>query len=300
MSRAVTLPLSEDQPSDGAVGELAFDGCSPKARCGAAPRTLHVAVSDSSDDGWLHEICRAPRRSLQMSSSDESFLESLCRSAPSHMQSGRSLATEETQLRGPYTSQNQLVCDLVATQLHLPTPVWSLPSQNAIIRDALQAGGASPRVAGGASPPLLATCLWRIAAWKAALGICIFKVGIACDPVHRWFNREFGYAHERRWMFMDVMHVDTPEVCCRLETDLITALKPMAGCYNTRPGGEGISLHGGASTCGGASPPCHCYAVYAPAGSGVGVQAAWRLRSDANANARFPTEVSAKRCRLSS
>ena len=100
------------------------------------------------------------------------------------------------------------------------------------------------------------------------MAICIFKVGIAYDPADRWSNQQFGYMRDRQWMFMDVMVADSAEECRCLEQELIAALKLLAGCYNEKPGGEGIS------SLGGGSPSCHCYAVYAPAGSGIGVRQA--------------------------
>ena len=94
--------------------------------------------------------------------------------------------------------------------------------------------------------------------------------GIAFDPAHRWRNDEFGYVHEKMWMFMDVMHSGSADECRSLEKDLIQSVRRLPGCYNTRPGGEGVRS---------ATPgTCYCYAVYAPAGSGVGVHAAWRHR----------------------
>ena len=98
------------------------------------------------------------------------------------------------------------------------------------------------------------------------------KVGIAFNPAHRWRNDDFGYVHEKMWMFMDVMHSGSANECRSLEKDLIQSVRRLPGCYNTRPGGEGVRS---------ATPgTCYCYAVYAPAGSGVGVHAAWRQRED--------------------
>ena len=100
-----------------------------------------------------------------------------------------------------------------------------------------------------------------------------FKVGITSNPAHRWRNNDFGgYVHEQMWMFMDVMHSGSADECRSLEKDLIRSVRNLRGCYNASPGGEGVS----SSTPG----TCYCYAVYAPAGSGVGVHAAWRQRED--------------------
>ena len=116
-------------------------------------------------------------------------------------------------------------------------------------------------------------CLWRIGAWMQALdNTAASKVGIAFNPAHRWRNDDFGYVHEQMWMFMDVMHSGSADECRSLEKDLIRSVGRLPGCYNASPGGEGVC-----STTPGA---CHCYAVYAPAGSGVGVHAAWRQRAN--------------------
>ena len=37
------------------------------------------------------------------------------------------------------------------------------------------------------------------------MGPIVFKVGIAADPDHRFWNPEFGYETERTWHFMDVV-----------------------------------------------------------------------------------------------
>ena len=118
---------------------------------------------------------------------------------------------------------------------------------------------------------LLYKCLWRIGAWMQALdNTAAFKVGIAFNPAHRWRNDDFGYVHEEMWMFMDVMHSGSADEWRSHEKDFIRSVRNLRGCYNASPGGEGVS----SSTPG----TCYCYAVYAPAGSGVGVHAAWRHR----------------------
>ena len=71
-------------------------------------------------------------------------------------------------------------------------------------------------------------------------------------------------------MFMDVMHMGSAEECRALEIDLIARLRKVPGCYNHKPGGEGISAHSNVA----ASTSCYCYAVYAPSGSGVSVHTA--------------------------
>ena len=104
----------------------------------------------------------------------------------------------------------------------------------------------------------------------------MFKIGIAYSPEDRWNNNVFGYATEERWMFMDViMCAGSVEQCRALEIDLIARLQKVPGCYNIKPGGEGIFSASGKLLA------CYCSAVYAPAGSGVSARAAWRARKAA-------------------
>ena len=79
-------------------------------------------------------------------------------------------------------------------------------------------------------------------------------------------------------MFMDVMLSGSVAVCRSLERDLISSARRLPGCYNASPGGEGVS-----STTPGI---CCCYAVYAPAGSGLSLHADWRRRSAADVSRR--------------
>ena len=180
---------------------------------------------------------------------------------------------------GPWRSMSQLALDLESAQLPLPAKVWPLPVQADIQADILWdavslLGGSSWDTVlwlGGSGVPVLQRCLWRIAAWGAALKVCIFKVGIAYDPVHRWGNADFGYVTEQVWMFMDVLYCGPVGDCRSLEIDLIARLRAIAGCYNEKPGGEGISEKGS-----GVPAKCYCYCVFAPAGSGLGVRAEWQ------------------------
>ena len=256
-------------------------------------RALQFHASDSSDDVWLDEICRAPRRILHMTASDEAWAETLCRSTPSHLQSHGG-ASPCPPFDGPYTSLLELRSQ-VAVYMHLPEPVWLEPEQDAIIDDAISQnfGGPSP-VSGGPSlvsgeSAFIAKCCWRFAAWSQVLqDLFVFKIGIAHDPVHRWWNEEFGYNKDQIWMFMDVMHAGSAAQCCWLEKALIFRLGSIPGCHNASGGGEGISAV--SSAAGGESSSCHCYIVYAPAGSGVGLRAAFLARK------RQQTTLVVERC----
>ena len=254
--------------------------------------------SDSSDDAWAHELCHAPRKSLHATisdSSDDAWLQELCRGTGRSIGSSGVAVSHELDLpsrssgvavspeldlptrdaneqpkpfAGPYKVMSQLVSELEDAWLRLPSPLWSLPSQDTILWDTQES-----RCSGVIGVPVLSVCLWRVAAWCSALRVAIFKIGIAYDPKHRWWNDEFGYDTEQTWMFMDVMHHGTVEECRSLEIDLIARLQHLPGCYNVKPGGEGISAHSSTSSSG-----CYCYAVYAPAGSGVSIRVDWRKR----------------------
>ena len=71
-----------------------------------------------------------------------------------------------------------------------------------------------------------------------------FKIGIACDPQHRWNEFPHGYKH-KRWRSMVVLYeCPTAEGAAQLEAHLIYVYKNHAnniGCRNEAGGGEGIS-----------------------------------------------------------
>ena len=109
--------------------------------------------------------------------------------------------------------------------------------------------------------------LQRFQMWQAAFDdIAAFKVGIAIDPVERYGD---GYAQDGDWVFMDVVFRGSVQACHEMERTLIKLLQGIAGCYNIKPGGEGISVLTEAT--------CHCYIVYAAAGLGVGLKRARHL-----------------------
>ena len=268
--------------------------------CGSeepSPPTRALQVHDS-DDAWLDEICHAPRRILHVTASDDEWAETLCRSTPSHLQFHGG-ASPRPSFDGPYTSlldlaeSNSSPCpsfdgpytslpelrSQAAVYMRLPEPVWPEPEQDAIVDDAISQ---SSPMSGGPSlvtgeQAIIGKCCWRFAAWSQVLrDVFAFKIGVAYDPVHRWWNEEFGYNKDQTWMFMDVIHAGSAAQCCWLERALIFRLGSIRGCHNASGGGEGISTV--TSAAGGESPLCHCYIVYAPAGSGVGLRAAFLAR----------------------
>ena len=232
----------------------------PQVRsCRAQPRrTLHPTPSGESDDAFLESICRAERK-LHPTPSDESdddWLVSICRSGKAAQAAGNSTSTS-SELVGPWSSLDFLVRDLQAMECpHLP--ILSAPLQDTILFD-------SKNYFYGWPPGK--KCVWRFAAWGKSLGVFAFKIGIAYSPLDRWGRYEL----EEMWMFMDVMHEGNPEECRCLEKELIGKLKPISGCYNVLPGGEGIRA-------GVTVGKCFCYVVYAVAGDGVGMHQAWLAR----------------------
>ena len=122
----------------------------------------------------------------------------------------------------------------------------------------------------------------RLAAWYLALGPIIFKVGIAADPDHRFWNREYGYDSEREWHFMEVQGRGPANQMRNLEISLIAGLGGLPGCRNEAAGGEGVHpdrVH-----------TCFQYMVVAPCGAGIGQQRAWAMLRDA-ASPKQNTEV---------
>ena len=271
--------------------------------CRAPRRSLHQTPSDASDDNWIHELCRGtqcpaesaesttpPAIALQSSSgvpaielpiaASQRGLKRIRSQSPlSH--SHPSPLSHITPFAGPYICMDELVSELRCHLMPLPSPPWIWPEQDGILWSCT---GVQPPSSGtststayqlpSAGVPALRRCLWRIAAWSATLGVCVFKVGIAYDPVHRWSNPEFGYDTEGQWMFMDVMHAGPAQEMRQLEIDLIHRLRQVPGCHNHSPGGEGISASGSSTS----SLQCHCYTVFAPAGSGVGLHITWGAR----------------------
>ena len=328
MSTPVLLPCGDSDSGE---------ECGSPAEPSPSTHSLHVCTSDSSDDNWLSEICRVPRKSLHITSSDEVWAETLCRSrpshleahggispgqtssplhleahggispgqtsspshleahggvspcqtsSPSHLEAHGGVSPGQTSFAGPYTALRELRSE-VAVYMRLPEPLWPLPAQDSIVDETRsQSFGASSSPM-SAKQSIIGKCCWRFVAWSYVLrDIFVFKIGIAYDPVHRWWNREFGYVGEQTWQFMDVMHAGSPTECCWLERALIFRLGSIPGCHNGSAGGEGISAVTSEAT--GESPVCHCYIVYAPAGSGVGLRAAFLSRKRQRTTQRFP------------
>jgi hypothetical protein len=104
-----------------------------------------------------------------------------------------------------------------------------------------------------------------------ALGPIIFKVGMAADPDHRFWNREYGYDSEREWHFMEVQGGGPANQMRNLEISLTAGLGGLPGCRNKAAGGEGVHpdrVH-------------FQYRVVAPCGTGIGQQETWAMLRDA-------------------
>ena len=116
----------------------------------------------------------------------------------------------------------------------------------------------------------------RLATWHTVLGPMVFKVGIAADPDHRFWNPEFGYHTERTWLLMEVLWQGPANQMRNLEVCVIDAVQSLPGCRNESPGGEGVRadrVH-----------ECFLYIVVAPCGHGMGLEHAWSLVSNRRKN----------------
>ena len=149
------------------------------------------------------------------------------------------------------------IIDFLAAAGEIPLPAVRWPRHNSIITESI------------VRKVSFEHCVSRWASWQSAnKWLLTFKIGIAFDCTHRWWNRQFGYVAEQRWTFMDVMCSDESKNIRELEWQLIEVLKRFPGCQNEAGGGGGISP----DTVG----TCYCYMVFARAGDGVGLQAAWQ------------------------
>ena len=258
--------------------------------CADVGKKLRRAVS--SDDEWLERDLlsrsktKTSERQLQLNSSDEQWLEDLCR-VRRHVEAADDkskkvetvddkrnkvetaddkskkvsidtvmLPWERLAEKAENLSQNDII-DFLAAAGEIPLPHVAWPPMNSIITESL------------VRSVNFEYCLSRWAAWQRAHGwLLTFKVGIAFDYDHRWWNKKFGYVAERRWHFMDVMCSDESKNIRDLEFQLVRCLKHFPGCQNDADGGGGISPN--------TPGTCHCYMVFAKAGDGVGLEIAWK------------------------
>ncbi|CAE7815448.1 nipblb, partial [Symbiodinium necroappetens] len=70
----------------------------------------------------------------------------------------------------------------------------------------------------------------------------VYKIGYSYDPHNRFFNRSFGYVHERqKWEKMIVVYVSHETLGpAFLEAALIQRFKGQQGCRNERDGGDTV------------------------------------------------------------
>ena len=160
-----------------------------------------------------------------------------------------------------------------------PGAALAVPRQGEIVREFL---ASVPSLSGTPASPaasfdaVLDLCFGRLARWLSTFeSMMVFKVGICHDPEHRWLNREYGYIRDRSWHAMDLVYAGTSDECRQLEIGLISVTQSMAGSQNIRPGGEGVA----AGSASGAT--CYTYFVMAGVGHGLGLTAAWALRTRA-------------------
>jgi hypothetical protein len=86
-------------------------------------------------------------------------------------------------------------------------------------------------------------------------GPATFKIGLTCDPGHRWANERYGYMGSGLYSRMVVLaETATCEGAAFLEAMLIRHYADKLGCQNNSKGGEG--------THSASSGPCFVYLVY--------------------------------------
>lgn len=84
-----------------------------------------------------------------------------------------------------------------------------------------------------------------------------FKIGMTCNPGHRWANLQYGYQRTGQYSRMHVLaETATAEGAAFLEAMLIKHFASWPGCENTAKGGEG--MHNAANG------PCYVYIVFMP------------------------------------
>lgn len=110
----------------------------------------------------------------------------------------------------------------------------------------------------------------HLAAWFCVMGPVIFKIGIASDPLDRFFSRKSGYVLEERWHFMDVFWQGPANQCRQVEIDLIAATRCLEGSCNEKPGGEGVRPD--------RTHQCCVYMVLADAGHGISLKKSRNMR----------------------
>ena len=270
---------------------------------------------NSSDEDWLLTLCRARRSpnsphagssSASVSTGAPASQQSVSDESPPHQQSvsdepsphsvggqhcpasggqevfardgpGVAATAREVGL-APLDPIKEIAQKLAS--LHLPLPAqWDLPVQGELVWSVQERERATDALVSASDADF---CIWRTLSWfRSMSNLTVFKVGIAHDPAHRWSNNEFGYVLERMWMFMDVMVASSPLKCRELEITLIAQLQSVSGCYNIKPGGEGISSSDSTAATAGTHATCYCYVVFAPAGGGRGLHAEWRDRERA-------------------
>ena len=98
----------------------------------------------------------------------------------------------------------------------------------------------------------------------------VFKIGITGNPSERYRCREIGYVKGNIWLGMKLLFEGPAELCRQSETILIGSCQQIQGCYNIRPGGEGVAA--------GSMHRCFCYIVFAPVGDGIPLHRARALR----------------------
>jgi len=240
----------------------------------AAPGRL---AADDSDNEWLQELLTPPSESVQLTlvalhaHEAASAQEAPCarqatrahvvpspqdapREAPLPREAQRTAHEAQRTAHEAQRNAHEVLSDIALSVGHLP--VVDMPKQDSILWSHLCCDVDRAYI----------HALRRFFAWSELLGVMAFKIGIASDPQDRYENAEFGYQHESVWLCMDVVWKGPANQCRELEIRLIRSLQQLPGCYNQRPGGDGVAPH--------RDHTCFCYMVLAPAGLGRGLASA--------------------------
>jgi hypothetical protein len=267
----VTLPLAVNQ-QDESDDEWLRDICKAPAssttdvQAPQAPLARARSLASSTTDAQAPQVPLARAQSLAIPSEPSEPAESAISTEPENR--NRSLAPIriiEDVLR--FGSVAQMTRYLRARNVAIPMRPNGLPPLEDIVfsdlKDFSEHRALMPKTLLQLMAPIVTPfdyAVSRLLMWRNLIGPIIFKIGIAAEPSHRFNNLEYGYRREGIWQFMDVVLCGSARVCRQWEIDLIFALQSFAGCYNVKPGGEGVGKE--------RTYICYLYIVVCDAGSG--------------------------------
>jgi len=219
----------------------------------------------SSDEEWVHNICRLP---APADDDDDAWLRELCHTpieqtlrgalagAPTGVDADTGVCAEAGSARGSVdTASVELVQhEPVQHELvqHVPVELEPVHLEPALKQDIIELMASNKHPAidfssmaalgtnrGGAY--LHSCCFVRERVDE--LWPCVFKIGITWQPRHRWETREDGGYKWDGFTRMHVLWGAAASECRELEKSLISKFKPVPGCWNVAPGGDGFQAN---------------------------------------------------------